>query len=208
MTLNQATVHGTQGSDPRADVADAIGLDAEVVRLARTWPREGDQSALDVRRSQALGLLANPAAALRLIAQTEPEALADDLVSFLKATRPPRLRPRVELVIHVTQSPISTKRRPRRGPARERRSDHPGPRTGDPRPRIRHDPPRGRPGPPTPHRCLRVHRQFARERPAAHPGRLLPLCGLDESGGCRSTTPAPTTSTARQARPGPATVDP
>ena len=104
VTLNQATVHGTKGLYAKLDVADAIRLDAEVDRLARILATRGDRSALDVRRSQALGLLANPAAALRLIAETEPEALDADLVDFLKTVDPKRLRPRVDLVIHVTES--------------------------------------------------------------------------------------------------------
>ena len=104
VTINQATEHGTKGLYARLDVADAIRLDAEVDRLARILAARGDESALDVRRSTALGWLANPAAALRLIAETEPEGLATDLATTLKSIDPQLLRPRVELVVHVTES--------------------------------------------------------------------------------------------------------
>ena len=72
VTINQATEHGTKGLYAKLDAADAIRLDAEVDRLARILAARGDESTLDVRRSTALGWLANPAAALRLIAETEP----------------------------------------------------------------------------------------------------------------------------------------
>ena len=104
VTINQATEHGTKGLYAKLDVADAIRLDAEVDRLARILAARGDESTLDVRRSTALGWLANPAAALRLIAETEPEGLATDLATTLSSVDPDLLRPRVELVVHVTES--------------------------------------------------------------------------------------------------------
>ena len=108
VTINQATEHGTKGLYAKLDAADAIRLDAEVDRLARILAARGDESTLDVRRSAALGWLANPAAALRLIAETEPQGLDTDrdtsLVTTLTSIDPERLRPRVELVVHVTES--------------------------------------------------------------------------------------------------------
>jgi len=104
VTVNRATEHGTKGLYAKLDAPDAIRLDAEVDRLARILATRGDVSTLDVRRSRALGLLANPVAALRLVAETEPQALDADLVEFLQGLDPKQLRPRVELVVHVTES--------------------------------------------------------------------------------------------------------
>ena len=64
-TFNQSTEHGTKGLYAKLDVADAIRLDATIDRLARALPAA--DATLDVRRSQALGLLAHPAAAARLL---------------------------------------------------------------------------------------------------------------------------------------------
>ena len=104
VTINQATEHGTKGLYAKLDAADAIRLDAEVDRLARILAARGDESTLDVRRSTALGWLANPAAALRLTAETEPPGLDTDLATALNTIDPQHLRPRVELVVHVTES--------------------------------------------------------------------------------------------------------
>ncbi len=128
--VNQATVHGTKGLYAKLEVADAIRLDAEVDRLARILAARGDESALDVRRSTALGWLANPAAALRLIAETEPqiepEGLDAELATTLRAIDPRHLRPSVQLVVHVTESDFT---RDARGVARFEGGDRSGPIT-------------------------------------------------------------------------------
>ncbi len=104
VTVNQSTELGTKGVYARLDVADAVRLDAEIDRLARVLASRGDGSTLDVRRSRALGLLARPAAALRLVAEAEPDALDPDLAEALRGLDPAHLRPRAQLVIHLTES--------------------------------------------------------------------------------------------------------
>jgi hypothetical protein len=126
VTVNRATEHGTKGLYAKLDAADAIRLDAEVDRLARILGARGDQSTLDVRRSAALGWLVNPAAALRLIAETEPEGLDPDLAATLTTIDPRQLRPRVELVVHLTESDFT---RDAHGVARFEAGDRSGPIT-------------------------------------------------------------------------------
>lgn len=107
VTVNQSSELGTKGLYARLETADAIRLDAEVDRLARILAARGETAGLDERRAMALGLLARPAAALRLVAEAEPEAISPtdvDLATAVRAIDPARLLPRTELVIHVTES--------------------------------------------------------------------------------------------------------
>ena len=161
----------------------------------------------DVRRSQALGLPANPAAALRLIARDRTRGAGRRPGQLLEGRRPKRLRPRVELVIHVTESDFT---RDARGVAR---FEDGGPIT-------------------LAHAREVLGHSFVTIRPVIDLAHQLPtdayeLTGsLRESvllrtpvdcfpvrsrrtGGCRSSTPSPTTSMDRPVRPGPAaTADP
>ena len=92
----------------RLDRADAIFLDATVQLVADTLATRGDGGTRDERRARALGLLANPAAAVGLIGvhttrglDPVPESQADrDAIMAQAAALAPALTPRVQVYVH------------------------------------------------------------------------------------------------------------
>jgi len=91
----------------RLDRADALGLEAAVQGIADLLAGEDAEASADVLRARALGVLANPAAALRLIGALEDrpsdlsrEPGADDSEAYLaEAARD--LAPQVRVCVHV-----------------------------------------------------------------------------------------------------------
>jgi hypothetical protein len=88
--LGRNCEHGLKMIIARAAAGDAIWFKATINRIADTLARQGDEDPADVRRSKAIGILAQPAQALRLLCQhqdddwdgpsepTEPADLADE----------------------------------------------------------------------------------------------------------------------------------
>jgi hypothetical protein len=119
----------------RASAGDVIWFMAMVDRIAEILQLEGDADSADVRRSKAIGILAQPAVALRMLVDhqhdtsssdlSEPAALADatgqvpeiepsDHRSVQMSTRPglgtidpARLRPPATLYVHVSQESVT-----------------------------------------------------------------------------------------------------
>ena len=112
--LGRTSEHGLRWLMARLSAGDALFVDAMVARLAEILAARGDLEPVDVRRAKALGILAQPAEALRLLYEhAEPDedgsddgdGPADDHRS-VTIVRPPvdpeRARPRVRLNVHVS----------------------------------------------------------------------------------------------------------
>jgi hypothetical protein len=67
--LGRGTEHGLKLIIARAAAGDAIWFKATIDRIADILTRHGDHDPVDVRRSKAIGILAQPAHALRLLCQ-------------------------------------------------------------------------------------------------------------------------------------------
>ncbi|SFI83093.1 hypothetical protein SAMN05216561_113125, partial [Nocardioides psychrotolerans] len=67
----------------RADWADLHDLDTAVALIAEALKRDGSLESLDVRRSQAVGILADPTRALALINGHEPPAPSKSIVAYV-----------------------------------------------------------------------------------------------------------------------------
>ncbi len=65
--LGQTSEHGLRFIMARVSAGDAVWIDAMVARLAEILRWEGDTDPVDIRRSKALGLFAQPAEMLRLL---------------------------------------------------------------------------------------------------------------------------------------------
>ncbi|MBO1032084.1 DUF222 domain-containing protein [Tessaracoccus sp. SD287] len=100
---------------------DATVLDRQLTRLAILLRQGGSTESLDVRRAQALGLLANPARALQLLQAALTDQLPDlDLDQVCPAegqpghtcgtvtVDPDRLLPKAEVVVHISGSGLET----------------------------------------------------------------------------------------------------
>ncbi|MBO1030148.1 DUF222 domain-containing protein [Tessaracoccus sp. SD287] len=100
---------------------DATVLDRQLTRLAILLRQGGSTETLDVRRAQALGLLANPARALQLLQAALTDQLPDlDLDQVCPAegqpghtcgtvtVDPDRLLPKAEVVVHISGSGLET----------------------------------------------------------------------------------------------------
>ena len=92
----------------KTDRADAIFLDATLQLLADALAGQGDTRDLDQRRAAALGVLANPAAAVQLIGVhttrsmiTPPTSDADVAAVVEQAKHLPKLIPHTRLYVHV-----------------------------------------------------------------------------------------------------------
>jgi hypothetical protein len=67
--LGRASEHGLKLIIARATAGDAIWFKATIDRIADILGRDGDADNIDVRRSKAIGILAQPAQALQLLCQ-------------------------------------------------------------------------------------------------------------------------------------------
>lgn len=75
----QSTEHGLKILVARAAAGDVIFFVAMVDRIATVLLERGDTDPVDVRRSKAIGILANPARALLLLEESAAEAAATDV---------------------------------------------------------------------------------------------------------------------------------
>jgi hypothetical protein len=113
----------TTGLTATLDAADAIGLDAQVDRLAEIFKQAGDSDTLEVRRAKALGVLGTPARALQLI----QASLLDDVPALVDedgidldcpalgqrghtcgtiTVDPDRLLPKTEIRVHLSDDTL------------------------------------------------------------------------------------------------------
>jgi hypothetical protein len=82
--LGRNSEHGLKLIIARATAGDAIWFKATIDRIADILAQQGDQDAVDIRRSKAIGILAQPAYALQLLCQHQndhwdgPTEPADD----------------------------------------------------------------------------------------------------------------------------------
>lgn len=90
--VGQSTELGTKSVYARLSAADAVWFDAMVDRIADILGRRGDQRSKNQRRAAAVGVLANPLHAVRLLAEDTAPSLFDpdlDDASLLPAPSEP-----------------------------------------------------------------------------------------------------------------------
>ena len=71
--LGRRSEHGLKLIIARATAGDAIWFKATVDRIAEILARQGDTDPVDIRRSKAIGILAQPAHALQLLCQHQDD---------------------------------------------------------------------------------------------------------------------------------------
>ena len=71
MRLGRASEHGLKLIIARAAAGDAIWFKATIDRIADILARQGDTDPVEVRRSKAIGILAQPAEACSCCATTK-----------------------------------------------------------------------------------------------------------------------------------------
>src|SRR4249920_3246994 len=71
--LGRSTEHGLKLIIARAAAGDALWFKATIDRIADILAQQGDTDTVEVRRSKALGILAQPALALQLLCQHQHE---------------------------------------------------------------------------------------------------------------------------------------
>lgn len=104
--------HGLAGIEIRTDAPDALAFDAIVAAIAARLAEQGDLDTLDVRRAKAVGILADPAAALALLAgdrDEEPDADASPAASaanWSRLTGRGTARKQLQLVVHLSNAAL------------------------------------------------------------------------------------------------------
>ena len=86
--LGRNSEHGLKLIIARAAAGDAIWFKATIDRIADILAKQGDTDTVDVRRSKAIGVLAQPALALQLLCQHQH----DDCDGSAEPTEPPMCR--------------------------------------------------------------------------------------------------------------------
>jgi hypothetical protein len=124
--LGRGSEHGLKLIIARAAAGDAIWFKATVDRIADILATQGDTDTVEVRRSKAIGILAQPAQALQLLCQHQaddwdgPAEPCDDPEFESGATdakppvpNPPMLRLRIWPTTRPSNPPIQTRFRMR-----------------------------------------------------------------------------------------------
>ncbi len=149
VTLDERTLSHTGIADLtiRADWADLVDFDTTVTRVADALKRDGSLESHDVRRSQAVGILADPTRALALLNDTEPTGPVEEHRGLPppdpghhrgpRAPRPRRARPHPPR--HHRPGVARPHRPPRHHPPRHQ-PQRPLPRRHGRRPRRASDP--------------------------------------------------------------------
>jgi hypothetical protein len=134
--LGRNSEHGLKMIIARATAGDAIWFKATIDRIADILARQGDEDPADIRRSKAIGILAQPAQALQLLCQHQDDAwdgpeepadlpdepdLADEPADPETAPEPhrprhikpspsppDRARPRAVVYVHLSEEALST----------------------------------------------------------------------------------------------------
>ncbi len=73
MPLGRSSEHGLKLIIARTNAGDAIWFKATIDRMADILARQGDTDPIEVRRSKAIGILAQPAHALDLLCQHQDD---------------------------------------------------------------------------------------------------------------------------------------
>ena len=131
--LGRNSEHGLKIIIARATAGDAIWFKATIDRIADILAWQGDNDPIDVRRSKAIGILAQPAQALQLLCQhqdddwdgpaepsdpAEEPACEETEVSFDEAAHrslqispppfhPDRARPRATVYVHLSEEALN-----------------------------------------------------------------------------------------------------
>ena len=71
--LGRSSEHGLKLIIARATAGDALWFKATIDRIADILARQGDQDPVDVRRSKAIGILAQPVEAVRLLSEHQDD---------------------------------------------------------------------------------------------------------------------------------------
>ncbi len=89
--LGRSSEHGLKLIIARATAGDAIWFKATIDRIAEILARQGDTDTVEIRRSKAIGILAQPAHALQLLCQHQDDdwdGPAEPIRSTLNRTMP------------------------------------------------------------------------------------------------------------------------
>ena len=126
--LGRASEHGLKLIIARAAAGDAIWFKATIDRIAEILAKQGDTDTVEVRRSKAIGILAQPAQALQLLCQhqhddwdgptepTEPAGPTPDppVASEHRSLQilpppfdPDRARPRATVYVHLSAEALT-----------------------------------------------------------------------------------------------------
>jgi hypothetical protein len=105
--LDRNSEHGLKMIIARATAGDAIWFKATIDRIADILNRQGDDDPVDVRRSKAIGILAQPAQALQLLYQHQDDDWEATLVAAVSALSPDRARPRAIVYVHLSEEALS-----------------------------------------------------------------------------------------------------
>jgi hypothetical protein len=120
--LGRNSEHGLKMIIARATAGDAIWFKATIDRIGDILARQGDEDPADVRRSKAIGILAQPAEALRLLCQHQDDddcpvsdqETAPEPHRSLQITPPPldpaKARPRAIVYVHLSEEALSAGR--------------------------------------------------------------------------------------------------
>jgi hypothetical protein len=118
--LGRNSEHGLKLIIARATAGDAIWFKATIDRIADILQLQGDTDTVEIRRSKAIGILAQPAQALHLLchhqhddwhgpaepADPDDEPAAEDPQESLQITAPPfdpdKARPRAVVYLHLS----------------------------------------------------------------------------------------------------------
>jgi hypothetical protein len=97
------TADGLAHIDITTDTLDALDFDSAVAVIASRLAEQGDTDPLDVRRAKAVGILADPEAALAILTgQPAQPAKSAEAPAAARPARPGRpARPRKQIVLHV-----------------------------------------------------------------------------------------------------------
>ena len=91
--LGRGSEHGLKLIIARAAAGDAIWFKATIDRIADILTRHGDDDPVDIRRSKAIGILAQPAEALRLLCQHQNDDWDGSANPMILTRSQPRMRP-------------------------------------------------------------------------------------------------------------------
>ncbi|RJS47370.1 HNH endonuclease signature motif containing protein [Nocardioides cavernaquae] len=103
------TADGIAHIDITTDTLDALDFDSAVAAIAHRLGEQGDTDPLDVRRAKAVGILADPEAALAILTDqpAQPPADAGQPAEPERPGRPARPRKQIVLHVHLSEAAIT-----------------------------------------------------------------------------------------------------
>ncbi|MDQ6641094.1 MAG: 13E12 repeat family protein [Actinomycetota bacterium] len=102
--LGRDNEHGVRGLAVRADAADALRFYQAVDHLAHLLAQHGGgpiEESIDELRARAVGILANPLTALRLLLGAEEHDTPERVANAIRSLGPAMVRPRSILYVHI-----------------------------------------------------------------------------------------------------------